>query len=609
MKKTILLLLLTIAAPTILQAENLPKTLRVMTYNVRNGVGLDNVLNYNRTAQVINNAQADVVAIQELDSITARSAKVDVLRQLAELTSMQATYSKAINHDGGAYGIGILSRTKPHKVRHIQLPGTEERRTLLLADFGDYLFMATHLSLTEADQISSMRIIDSIARTIDKPILLAGDLNFKPKSEPHKALAANFNIISSSKAATYPADKPTECIDYIAFGKQNRFYAEAKECYVVDAPEQSDHRPIVATIEYGEVLRTNPYLQNPTGNGMTVCWQTNAPAYSWVEYGTDTTALKRAHTIVQGQVIANNTNNKIRLSDIQAGQKYYYRIHSRQITYYGPYGKTFGGEYQSPIYEFSLPAGGDYTAIIFNDLHQNRKTIQALMKVIDSKAIKYNYIVYNGDCVDDPDTREEAMATLSFFNDCTRCYSIPSIYTRGNHEIRGAFSMDFGSVVDYPNQGMSYGGFTIGDTRLVLLDSGEDKPDDHWVYYGLNDFDGFRKEQREFLKKELASKEFRKAKSRVLIHHIPIYGQVEGEKNLAAPYWCDLLEKAPFDISINAHTHTFATLKKGEDGNNFPVLIGGGPSMDNATVIVVQSMGGKLSVKCLNTKGDTIYEL
>ena len=58
-------------------------TLRMMNYNVRNGIGLDGVTNYQRIADVINKAQPDVVALQELDSVTNRSAKVDVLCRLA----------------------------------------------------------------------------------------------------------------------------------------------------------------------------------------------------------------------------------------------------------------------------------------------------------------------------------------------------------------------------------------------------------------------------------------------------------------------------------------------------------------------------------------------
>lgn len=34
----------------------------------------------------------------------------------------------------------------------------------------------------------------------------------------------------------------------------------------------------------------------------------------------------------------------------------------------------------------------------------------------------------------------------------------------------------------------TYDSFNWRDTRIVILDYGEDKPDFHWGYYDLNDF-------------------------------------------------------------------------------------------------------------------------
>ena len=46
---------------------------QLMTYNVKNGAGMDGVTDYARTASVIIQEKPDVVAIQELDSVTGRS--------------------------------------------------------------------------------------------------------------------------------------------------------------------------------------------------------------------------------------------------------------------------------------------------------------------------------------------------------------------------------------------------------------------------------------------------------------------------------------------------------------------------------------------------------
>ena len=81
-------------------------------------------------------------------------------------------------------------------------------------------------------------------------------------------------------------------------------------------------------------------------------------------------------------------------------------------------------------------------------------------------------------------------------------------------------------------------------------------------------------------------KEFKKAAKRILIHHIPLYGN--DYENLCSGLWGKLLEKAPFNISLNAHTHEYAYHPKGSLGNNFPVIIGGGYSMKSATVMVIE---------------------
>ena len=73
------------------RSERENNTLRIMSYNIRNGRGLDNVADFWRTAEVINKICPDVVAVQEIDSVTGRSGGKDVLREIAGLTLMYYT--------------------------------------------------------------------------------------------------------------------------------------------------------------------------------------------------------------------------------------------------------------------------------------------------------------------------------------------------------------------------------------------------------------------------------------------------------------------------------------------------------------------------------------
>ena len=589
------------------QAQN---TLKLMSYNIKNANGMDNVCNFKRIANVINNTSPDVVAIQEVDSMTNRSGQKYVLGEIAERTQMHGYFAPAIDYDGGKYGIGLLTKQLPLRLQTLPLPGREEARTLILAEFADYIYCCTHMSLTEEDRMKSLELVKAFTSSSTKPLFLAGDMNAEPESGFIKELQKDFQILSNPKQHTFPAPDPKETIDYIATRKQNAKGFAVISAKVINEPMASDHRPILVELRTAEkadkIFRMKPYLQNPVGNGITVMWETTVPAYCWVEYGTDTTQLKRARTIVDGQVVCNNYLHKIRIDGLQPGQKYYYRVCSQEILLYQAYKKVFGNTAQSAFSEFTLPATDtdSFTAVVFNDLHQHTQTFRALCQQI--KNVNYDFVVFNGDCVDDPVDHNQATSFISELTEGVCGDRIPTFFMRGNHEIRNAYSIGLRDHYDYVGD-RTYGSFNWGDTRIVMLDCGEDKPDDHWVYYGLNDFTQLRNEQVDFLKKELSSKEFKKAGKRVLIHHIPLYGN-DG-KNLCANLWTKLLEKAPFNISLNAHTHKYAYHPKGELGNNYPVIIGGRYKMDGATVMILEKKKDEMRVKVLNAKGKILLDI
>lgn len=628
MKKALFLFLSFLLSNIIVYAQkNYPRaegTSRFMSFNVRNGMGMDEVTDYMRTAKVIESLAPDVVAIQELDSVTQRSKGVDVLKKLADETKMYASYGWAIDYDGGKYGIGILSKQRPLRTERIPLPGWEEERALLIAEFENYVFCCTHLSLTADDSKASVAIIDKYAKQYKKPVILAGDFNSLPESETMKEFARNWKILSTAKEATYPASVPEERIDYILgytkYSGENTYSVHQSK--VVNEPEASDHRPIFVDVRLktsaSEVMRTAPYLQNPSTDGMTVMWLTNVPCRSWVEYGTDTLNMKRARSFTEGQMIADNTINRIRLEDLQPGTKYYYRAVSQEITMYRSYHKEFGDTVRTPISSFTTwdKSKNDFTAIIFNDVHDNYPLFDQLYGLV--KDVPYDFVIFNGDCIDGPQNESAAVSSISYYSKGIGADHIPSIYMRGNHEIRNAYSIHLWDLLGKVGTDRSYGAFSYGNTRFVLLDCGEDKPDDHWVYYDMNDFTGFRQEQVGFLKKELASPEFKTAKKHILIHHIPIFHGKSKDKDLYDIYnpcldlWGPVLAKAPFDVSLNAHTHHYEFIPKGEASNaknNFPVVIGGGNKFESATVMILKRTGEKMSLKVLSAKGETLLSL
>ena len=237
----VLLLGITLAAVGQNQQET---SVQIMTYNVRHCAGMDMVLDYDRTAAVISMQQPDVVALQELDSMTGRSGQRYQLGELAIRTGYHPVFGSAIDYDGGKYGVGILTREHPLSTKRIPLPG-EEPRVLLVVEMKDYVLACTHLDLEEEQRLASVPLIVDEAQRWQKPFILAGDLNDAPDSELLQEMTKYFTILSGDQP-TFPADEPTECIDYVASFKA--WPAVTLEHNVIEEPAASDHRPLVVRL-------------------------------------------------------------------------------------------------------------------------------------------------------------------------------------------------------------------------------------------------------------------------------------------------------------------------------------------------------------------------
>lgn len=629
-----LLLPATITTTTPCQAQTntaqLPRQLRVASYNIQHGVGMDQKLDYKRIADVLENINPDVVAVQEVDSMTHRTNNTYSLGEIADHMRYYASFSPAISFDGGKYGIGILSRKRPIRIEQHALPGREEARTLLVAEFDDYVFAATHLSLTEADLMASASIIENIAKKCSKPFIIAGDLNALPDSPFIKQLEKNFHICNN-KGKSWPADNPRECLDYIAVYKsygdvrrpgpaekgweQYRPYvgepAVTLHSEVVNTLA-SDHRPIFADIvlptPVDKLLTTQPYLQLATPTSMNVMFQTNSVCHCWIEYGTDSLHTQRARTILDGQEVCYDIENNIKLDNLKPGTRYYYRVCAMEILYKGAYSNHFGTDtLRTPFYSFRTPAlnGEDFTCLVFNDLHEHGETLAHLKQL--AKDIDYDFVIFNGDCLPEPRNREHAISMIHSLADEVDGAEKPVIFLRGNHEIRNFYSAGMHHQIGYYND-KTYSAFTWGNTRFLLLDLGEDKPDSNPVYGGLNNFTQLRHDQAEFIKKELSSREFKSARNHVLISHIPVFGNTDSYRP-CTELWGPMLSRAPFNVALAAHTHEAKYYPKGVDGCRYPVYVGGGYNKNDATVAVLTCRGGKLSMRVLSDNPDTRWTL
>ncbi len=222
--------------------------IRILTYNIRNCIGMDGKTDFDRVADVIKAINPHVVALQEVDSVTRRMDGADVLRILAEKTGMYYAYGPAISFQGGKYGNAVLSVEKPVASSYIPLPGRQERRSLLMVEFEDYVLYCTHLNNRyPGDRHGSVKIIDYEARDAEKPVFLAGDINDTPGTYTLELLTANWQQLSGNDY-TFRSDRPDRCIDYIFGLIHDDFNYRVLQQVVVNEPVASDHLPVFVDV-------------------------------------------------------------------------------------------------------------------------------------------------------------------------------------------------------------------------------------------------------------------------------------------------------------------------------------------------------------------------
>ena len=246
----------------VLRGVPAPVTLRVLTYNIHHGEGTDGLFDLVRIADVVKRAQPDLVALQEVDQGTERASAVNQLAELERLTGMFGKFGRAMEYLGGDYGVAVLSRWPIESARNRALPGAPDRepRTALTVrvkagDAGPWVqFTSTHFDQgrDEQNRLAQAASLNDLEIDADQPAILAGDFNSRPDTEVIKTLDARW--MNAFQADPSPAsDGRPRRGDYVLFRPVDRWRVIATS--VIDERIASDHRPVLAVLEWTGELR------------------------------------------------------------------------------------------------------------------------------------------------------------------------------------------------------------------------------------------------------------------------------------------------------------------------------------------------------------------
>ncbi len=228
------------------------QTLRVMSYNIHIGENAANEDQLKNIADFIKSSKADIVGLQEVDSVCKRSGKVDQMKFLAENTGMHYAYVRHFAFDGGSYGLGILSRFPLSDIKNNRIPLTSEgkadTRALLTANIVSgrkkFTFATVHLDYRDSKsrQVQAEELVKLFTGDT-RPVILTGDFNARPGTSEIRKLESIFTDVSQLSGPTYPAIKPLNKIDFIMVNKGRLAKIKKQKVFTV---EYSDHRPVMS---------------------------------------------------------------------------------------------------------------------------------------------------------------------------------------------------------------------------------------------------------------------------------------------------------------------------------------------------------------------------
>ena len=237
------------------------QSLRVMTYNIHVGVGMDKKLDLPRIAKVINDQHPDLVGLQEVDRGVERTQRTDEIAELAKLTKMDYAFAFNLKYQGGQYGVAILSRFSIKATEHRLYQNTREaeRRGFIRAEVNargrSINFVTTHLDYQYEDgRLFEAQQLLTALKDVKGPLVIVGDFNDIPAGQAYQLMRSQFDDAwvqnrSATEGFSYPADKPAKRIDYIFTRRADSI--RAKRARIVETLA-SDHVPVVADLEIGK---------------------------------------------------------------------------------------------------------------------------------------------------------------------------------------------------------------------------------------------------------------------------------------------------------------------------------------------------------------------
>ncbi len=385
----------------------------------------------------------------------------------------------------------------------------------------------------------------------------------------------------------------------------------------VSQHEQTDH--YTAGSGTGPIFVGSPVVSGPASDAITILHPISRYAKGWLEFAVEDRPFERVDALASGLMPLESHVFKFRLPPLPAGKTIRYRFKAHSVGWTRvrqfEHGQIVAGEVQAtPEYSFrTLDSAADQTSfVVWNDTHENSETLHALHE--QTVAAKPDFLMWNGDQSNDVHAEEAMAGQFLMPEGLAIADRWPLAYGRGNHDVRGPAARLLPRFTGSPNDRYYYG-FRSGPVAAIVLDTGEDKPDDDPRLGSLTNFAAMRREQTAWLESTVGEAWFRTAPFRILFCHIPLWW---GEKDIDAfskitskacrDAWSPILQQAEVRVVISGHTHKF-DWQPATDAQPLGQLIGGGPLAKFATIIHGSATSQQLRLTMKKLDGTVVADV
>jgi len=250
---------------------------------------------------------------------------------------------------------------------------------------------------------------------------------------------------------------------------------------------------------------------------------------------------------------------------------------------------------------------------VWNDTHENLETLKTLHGL--TTTLKPDMLLWNGDQSNDVHFERDMAGQFLAPAGLSITDRWPLAYVRGNHDVRGPAARHLASFTGTPDDRFYYG-FRSGPLAALVMDTGEDKPDDSEVFGGMVAFQRMQQRQAEWLDTVVKEPWFREAPHKVLFCHIPLWftrdifpTQHRWEcHDICRKLWVPKLAAAGVKLVVSGHTHD-ARWMPAKKGQPIAQLIGGGPQPRFATFIQLSATREALTLKMSKLDGSLVVDV